>query len=69
MDDVLVNPDLPWDWDALSSNSNITMDHIKANPDADGKRWNWGRNGLSRNEFKRLPVGGSVRVFLIPREI
>ena len=31
-------PDKPWDWFAISRNTNITMDYIDRHPD---KPWNW----------------------------
>jgi hypothetical protein len=37
-------PDKPWNWDALSSNPNITFDNVLAYPD---KPWNW--DALSSN--------------------
>ena len=38
------NPDKPWDWEGISSNSNITMKFIEKNPD---KPWDW--EGISSN--------------------
>jgi hypothetical protein len=35
---IIDNPDKPWDWTAISKNSNITMKDINDNPD---KPWNW----------------------------
>ena len=35
---ILDNPYKNWDWDYISSNSNITMKDILNNPD---KNWNW----------------------------
>ena len=32
------NPDKPWDWYGLSSNSSITWEIVEANPD---KPWDW----------------------------
>ena len=44
---VLDNPDKPWNWCALSSNSSITIEDVKNNPD---KHWDW--DCLSMNKFK-----------------
>ena len=41
---ILDNPDIPWDWDILSRNPNITWDIVQQNPD---KKWNWWE--LSKN--------------------
>jgi hypothetical protein len=45
-----------WDWDYLSSNPNITWEHVVRNPNKslgpDAPRWNW--LFLSKNKFKKL---------------
>lgn len=46
MQDVLDNPDQPWDWGALSANPNITFQDILDHPD---KPWDW--DGVSANKF------------------
>ena len=38
MNDILDNPDKPWDWEGISMIQNLTMDFINANRNED---WNW----------------------------
>ena len=38
MQDILKNPDKPWDWEWISSNPVITMQDVLDHPD---KPWNW----------------------------
>ena len=40
MDMIRVNPDLPWNWYAISRNKKITMDMICDNPRLPWS-WNW----------------------------
>ena len=40
------NPDIPWDWDELSLNPNVTYDIVQNNPD---KPWDWCE--ISHNKF------------------
>jgi len=47
----LQNPNIPWNWTALSSNRNITWEIVKVFPD---KEWDW--NSLSCNENITLEI-------------
>ena len=38
MQDIINNPQYPWNWGDISSNPNLTMNMIKQYPD---KKWNW----------------------------
>ena len=33
MEHILEHPELPWNWDAVSANNNITMDNVLQHPD------------------------------------
>ena len=46
MDFIEKYPDIPWDWEAISDNPNITMDIIEKYPD---KLWEWKYISLNRN--------------------
>ena len=41
---IIDNPELPWNWNMISRNPNLTMNFINDNPD---KPWNW--NMISYN--------------------